>query len=124
MERKFDLEERCLDFSAAILVFINTMPTTPAGHHLSKQLLRSGTNPALQYGEVVGAESKADFIHKMGVAHKELRETRNNLRLQIKAKMMDPDVKENAWLLKECNELVLIFSASIKTAERNRLNKK
>lgn len=124
MERKFDLEERCLEFSAAILRFINTMPTTPAGQHLSKQLLRSGTNPALQYGEVLGAESKADFIHKMGIAHKELRETRNNLRLQVKAGMMDPEVKENAWLIKECNELVLIFSASIKTAERNRLNKK
>jgi four helix bundle protein len=123
MERKYDLEERCLEFSAAILRFINTMPTTQAGLHLSKQLLRSGTNPALQYGEVLGAESKADFIHKMGIAHKELRETRNNLRLQGKAKMMDPEVKENAWLIKECNELVLIFSASIKTAERNRLKK-
>lgn len=120
MERKYDLDERCVKFSAAILLYVNRMPKDEAGKHMGRQLLRSGTAPALHYGEVQGAESQADFIHKMRIALKELRESRNNLRVQFMAMLMDGGNEENAWLLKECVELVAIFAASVKTAERNK----
>ena len=123
-ERKYDLDDRCVEFGAAIVLYTDRMPKSTAGLHLGKQLLRSGTAPALHYGEVQGSESTADFIHKMKLALKELRESRNNLRVQFKAKLMDPSVKENAWLLNEAVELVAIFAASVKPAERNRDKKK
>lgn len=68
MERKYDLDERCVVFSAAVLVYVDRMPKTEAGRHMGRQLLRSGTSAALHYGEVQGAESQADFIHKMRIA--------------------------------------------------------
>lgn len=120
MERKYDLDERCVNFSAAILIYVDRMPKSEAGRHMGRQLLRSGTAPALHYGEVQGAESQADFIHKMRIALKELRESRNNIRVQFIAKLMDGSQKENATLLNECVELVAIFAASVKTAERNK----
>lgn len=124
MERKYDIDDRCVEFGAAVVLFTDRMPRTMAGLHLGKQLLRSGTAPALHYGEVQGSESTADFIHKMKLALKELRESRNNIRVQFKAKLMDPFVKENAWLLQECVELVAIFAASIKTAQKNKDQRK
>lgn len=119
MERKFDIEERCIVFAAAVVKHTDSMPNTRAGNHLAGQLLRSGTAPALHYGEVQGAESPRDFIHKMSVALKELRESQSNLRVQVLAGMMDMNNTDHAWLIKECGELVAIFTASVKTAERN-----
>ncbi|HQV39627.1 MAG: four helix bundle protein [Flavobacteriales bacterium] len=123
MERKYDLDDRCVEFGAQIVLYTDKMPRSVAGNHLAKQLLRSGTAPALHYGEVQGSESTADFIHKMRLALKELRESRNNMRIQAKAELMDFSKKENAWLLNESVELVAIFAASVKTAERNRKDK-
>lgn len=119
MQRKYDLDERCVAFGAAIVLYTDKMPRTMAGLHLGKQLLRSGTAPALHYGEVQGAESTADFLHKMKLALKELRESRNNLRVQAKANMFDLNKMENAWLMQECVELVAIFAKSVKTAQTN-----
>lgn len=119
MERKFDIEERCVVFAAAVVKHTDNMPNTRAGNHLAGQLLRSGTAPALHYGEVQGAESPSDFIHKMSVALKELRESQSNLRVQVLAGMMDMNNTDHAWLIKECGELVAIFTASVKPAERN-----
>ncbi len=119
MERKYDIEERCIVFAAAIVRHTDNMPNTKAANHFAGQLLRSGTAPALHYGEVQGAESPRDFIHKMSGALKELRESKNNLRVQVLAGMMDVNNSEHAWLLQECGELVAIFTASVKTAERN-----
>ena len=119
MERKYDLEERCCVFAAAVVKHTDNMPNTKAGNHLAGQLLRSGTAPALHYGEVQGAESPRDFIHKMSGALKELRESKNNLRVQVLAGIMDTKNQEHAWLIQECGELVAIFTARVKTAERN-----
>ncbi len=123
MDRKYDLDDRCVEFGAQVVICTDKMPRSVAGTHLAKQLLRSGTAPALHYGEVQGSESTADFIHKMRLALKELRESRNNMRIQVRAKLMDLSKTENAWLLNESVELVAIFAASIKTAERNRKDK-
>jgi len=81
LERKFDLEERLIDFASNIVDVAEALPNTIAGNHLAGQLVRSGTAPALQYGEAQAAESRQDFIHKMKVALKELRETYNCSRI-------------------------------------------
>jgi four helix bundle protein len=81
MEKKFDLEERLIAFAAVMIDVSEALPKTFAGNHLGGQLLRSGTSPALHYGEAQAAESPADFIHKMKVCLKELRETYNCLRV-------------------------------------------
>ncbi len=119
MERKYDIEDRCIAFAAAVVKHTDNMPNTRAGNHLTGQLLRSGTAPALHYGEVQGSESPRDFIHKMSVALKELRESKSNLLVQLLSNMMDMKNTDHAWLIKECGELVAIFTASVKTAERN-----
>ncbi len=72
---KYDLEERLIDFLVLIIEIVNEMPNSKAGNHLSGQLVRSGTSVSLNYGEAQSAESKKDFIHKMKVILKELRET-------------------------------------------------
>jgi len=119
MERKYDIEDRCIVFGAEIVKLTDNLPNTKAASHLGGQLLRSGTAPALHYGEVQSAESPRDFIHKMGMALKELRESKNNMRVQALAGLMDLNKPEQAWLMKECSELIAIFNASIKTAEKN-----
>ena len=74
-EKTYDLDERLIEFAVDIIRFTELLPVTKAANHLGGQLLRSGTAPSLNYGEVKGAESQKDFIHKMKVCLKELRET-------------------------------------------------
>ena len=72
-EREYDLQERFVDYRTIALS--EALPETKTGKHISSQILRSGTSPAPNYGEAQSAESRADFIHKLKVALKELRET-------------------------------------------------
>ncbi len=65
--KKYNLEERLIDFSILILDVIEQLPNDKIGNHLGGQLLRSGTSPALNYGEAQSAESRNDFIHKMKI---------------------------------------------------------
>ncbi len=116
MENKFDLEERLIDFASVIIDTSEALPKTRAGDHLGGQLLRSGTSPALHYGEAQAAESPADFIHKMKVCLKELRETYNCLRLINKKNWVREGL---VAVLKQSNELVANFVASVATAQRN-----
>ncbi|MGA0560086.1 four helix bundle protein [Larkinella sp. VNQ87] len=115
-ERKFDLEDRLIDFSAVVIAVVEALPTTKASSHLGSQLLRSGTAPALHYGEAQSAESQKDFIHKMKGALKELRESRINLRILDKVNLLN---ETGQITLTECTELIRIFKKSIETAERN-----
>jgi len=117
-ERKFDLEERLISFAVSVIHISENLADTKAGNYLGMQLMRSGTSPALHYGEAQSAESPKDFIHKMKVVLKELRETMNALRI-IKRKPLTTgiDITENS--LKECNELISIFVTGIKTAQNN-----
>ncbi len=124
MERKYDIEDQCVAFGAAIVRFTDGLPSTLASKHLGGQLLRSGTAPASHYGEVQGSESPKDFVHKMSIALKELRESKNNMRIQSLSGLMDPKKPEHEWLMKECSELIAIFNASIKTAQKNNSLKK
>ena len=89
-----------------------------AGRYLSGQLVRSGTSPGIHYGEAQAAESRKDFIHKMKVILKELKETRGNLKMTARAKLhKSPEFIESGIL--ECSELIAIFVKSIQTAKRN-----
>ena len=116
---QYDLEERLIDFSVLIIEIVNEMPNTKAGNHLVGQLVRSGTSVSLNYGEAQSAESRRDFIHKMKVVLKELRETFVNLRIIHKSKLY---VDENKIIKakQENNELISIFVKSIETAEKNK----
>ena len=75
MEKKYDLKDRLIDYAVRIIRLSENLPNTRVGNHISGQILRSGTSPAPNYGEAISAESRADFIHKLKVALKELRET-------------------------------------------------
>lgn len=70
------LTERLLDFTVRIIKLVNSLPKTPIGRHIGGQVLRSGTSPGSNYEEACGAESRSDFIHKLGIVLKELKETR------------------------------------------------
>jgi four helix bundle protein len=116
--KKFDLEERLIEFSVLIIEIVNEMPNTKAGNHLSNQLVRSGTSPALNYGEAQSGESRKDFIHKIKIVLKELRETLICLKIIQRTKLYKTEKKILA-VLKECDELVSIFVKSVETAQKN-----
>jgi four helix bundle protein len=117
-ERRFDLEERLLRYTASIVRLTDQLPNTRAGNHIAGQLLRSGTSPLPNHAEAEGAESRSGFIHKMGICHKELRESRRWLRL-IRHVPLLTDCEEIDRVLAETDELVRIFAASIRTARSN-----
>ncbi|MDN3203180.1 four helix bundle protein [Algoriphagus sediminis] len=119
MERKYDLEERLIDFASEIISFTDTLVSSKAGNHVGSQLLRSGTSPALNYGEAQSGESRRDFIHKIKIVLKELRESRVALKIIAKSNLTTEN-KRNEKLLDECNQLISIFVKSIETAERNK----
>lgn len=118
-KKKYDLEERLISFAVMIIELVESMPGTKAANHLAGQLLRSGTSPALNYGEAQSAESRNDFIHKLKVALKELRESLVCLKIIYKAKIFTSEEKI-LIALKETDELVAIFVTSTKTADNNR----
>ena len=121
--RVFDLEERLLEFACVIIDISEKLPNTRSGNHVAGQLLRSGTSPYSNHGEAESAESSDDFIHKLKVCLKELRETRRWLRLIHRKDWLTshPQLK---WTLVEVEELIRIFVASIRTAKQNQLRGK
>ncbi len=114
-----DLEGRLIDFAVRIICLAETFPKTKAGNHIAGQLIRCGTAAAPNYGEAQDAESRADFIHKMKVSLKELRETKIWLLIAGKAGLVKPaSILEP--LIDENNQLISIFVASVKTAKKNK----
>ena len=117
--RKNNLEDRLVAFAVNIIDLSESLPKSYAGIHLGKQICRSGTSPALNYAE---AESRADFIHKIKVVLKELRETSVCLKI-ITLKGFETNEKTK-HLLDENHELISIFMTSAKTAKTNLLKEK
>ena len=95
-KRIFDLEERLIDFAVRIIRIAESLPKTRAGNHITGQLIRCGTSPAPNYGEAQSAGSRSDFIHKMKVCLKELRETRIWLLMIVKVNLIKPTSKLDA----------------------------
>src|SRR5436190_14137250 len=109
------LEERLIEFAVMVLDLSADLPKTPAGRHISSQIMRSGTASAPNYAEARGAESRADFVHKLGIVHKELNETSVWLRILVK-NVAEKKEKISA-ILAENLELTRIIAASLKTAK-------
>jgi len=119
MNAKYDLEERLLDFTCGVIDVVESLVRTRAGNHIGGQLIKSGTSPAGNYAEAQSAESRADFVHKLKIVLKELRESRVWL-IVIQRKKPSRTPARTAEVLSECEELIRIFHKSIATAERNR----
>jgi four helix bundle protein len=120
MPREYNLEERLVDIAVAVIRLVDSLPNTKAANHLGGQLLRSGTSPALNYGEAQSSESRKDFVHKFKIILKELRESLVCLKILRKSNLFDASETLDR-LSRECNELVSIFVKSIETAEKNNL---
>ncbi len=114
---KYDLEKRLIEFSVLIIEIVNETPNSKSGNHLSEQLVRSGTSVSLNYGEAQSGESRKDFIHKMKIVLKELRETYICLKIIHKTKLYKTETKI-AKAKKENDELISIFIKSIETAQK------
>jgi len=117
---KFNLEERLINFAVLILEITEKLPETKGSSHLSGQLVRCGTAPALHYGEAQSAESRKDFIHKMKIALKEMRESMICLKIIERKRYLTDHSIVNS--LSELNELISIFVKSIETAKTNLKN--
>jgi len=115
---KHDLEERLISFAVLIIEIVEEMPDTKAANHLAGQLLRSGTSSALNYGEAQSGESRRDFIHRIKIVLKELRESYICLKIIYRTKLYKEDKKINS-ALNESNELIAIFVKSVETAQKN-----
>ena len=123
MNAKFDLESHLSAYATAIVRFTDEMNHSPAGSHVARQLLRSGTAALPNHGEAQAAESPADFIHKMSICLKELRESRRWLMLSRQVPLVKSPEKVDP-LLQENDELIRIFYASVATARRRMLRPK
>jgi four helix bundle protein len=115
--RAVELEERLIDFAVRIVRLSASLPRTAAGKHIAGQILRSGTSPAPNYGEARGAESRADFVHKLRIVLKELNETFIWLRIIERSKMLKRELLVD--IIQENGDLCKIFTASLNTAHRH-----
>ena len=113
-----DLSERLLSFAARIGKVVDALPDTRMARHIAGQLVRCGTSPAPNYEEARAAESRADFVHKLAICLKELRECRCWIKLIIKTDLL-PEHKVGE-LLDECEQLCNIMGRSIVTARENK----
>ena len=121
-ERKFDLEERLIDYAILISDLIEQLPNSKLCNHIGGQLIRSRTSPALNYGEAQSAESTNDFIHKLKIILKELRES--NICLKMLLRKSYPEIEDLIIRAQtETNELISIFVKSIQTAKANSTKK-
>ena len=107
------MEERLISFAVRIIKLSTCLPKTPAGKHIAGQILRAGTSPAPNYGEARGAESRADFIHKIRIVFKELNETSIWLRIIERSQLLKGELLVD--IVQENGDLCKIFADSIKT---------
>lgn len=118
-KKKFDLEDRLVNYTCRMIDLVEALPNSRAGNYIAGQLIKSCHSPTFNYGEVQAAESRNDFIHKMGIVLKELKECRTALKIILKNGMIKPkDRLEEAF--KETEELIAIIAKSISTAKSNK----
>ncbi len=117
-DRKFDLEDRLVEFAVLVSNLAERLPRTPVARQVANQLIRSSTSAAPNYGEAHNAESRRDFIHKMSICLKELRETLVWLKFAKRKGYAKANELDDA--LRESDELVRIFAAGVRTATGNK----
>ena len=120
--RKYDLEDRLVEYSCRMIDVVDALPNTRAGNYIAGQLIKSCMSPTFNYGEVQGAESRNDFVHKLAVVLKELKECRSALKIIMKKALIKP-ISKLEGIYKETEELVAIMAKSIDTANKNKLFK-
>ncbi|WP_396636357.1 four helix bundle protein [Maribacter sp. R77961] len=111
-DKKFDLEDRLVDFAAAIVIFCKDLPSDMTGQYYGNQLLRSGGSSALNFGEAQGTNTKRDYINKASICLKELKESRVNLKILHKVEYGITSKRDN--LLDEVEQLIRIIATIIK----------
>jgi four helix bundle protein len=116
--KKYDLEDRLIDFTINCSIIVEDLPPSKLANHVGGQLIRSSSSSALNYGEAQSAESPNDFIHKLKVVLKELRESRVCLKIFLRKPLISSQKVQPT--LDECNELIAIFLKSIETANKNK----
>jgi four helix bundle protein len=115
LDRADGLEGRLIDFAVKIIDLSKRLPKSSAGKHIAGQILRSGTSPAPNYGEARGAESDADFIHKLKIVLKELNETSIWLKIIRSGRLLENE--EVDVVMDENTQLAKIINASIRTVK-------
>jgi four helix bundle protein len=115
----YNLEDRFVEYGCRMIDVVEALPNTRAGNYIAGQLVKSCISPTFNYREVQGAESRNDFIHKLGVVLKELKECRTALKIIRRKELIKP-VKRTDELVEETEQLVAIIAKSIETAEKNR----
>jgi four helix bundle protein len=120
--RKYDLEDRLVDFTCRMIDVVEALPGTRSGNYIAGQLIKSCHSPTFNYGEAQAAESPKDFVHKMGVVLKELKECRTALKVIYKKEMIKP-VNKLDGINKETEELIAIIAKSVATAKKNIISK-
>ena len=118
-DRKFDLEDRLVNYTCKMIDIVESLPNSRSGNYISGQLIKSCHSPAFNYGEAQAAESRNDFIHKMGVVLKELKECRTALKI-IQIKEMIKPKEKLSQVFEETEELIAIVAKSIATAKKNK----
>ena len=121
-QRVYDLESRLVEYSVRMLLVVEALPNTRIGNYIAGQLIRSCSSPAFNYGEAQAAESRNDFIHKMKIILKELKECRIALRIIVRKEIIAP--ARLVPIQKETEELIAIIAKSIETAVNNRTDLK
>ncbi len=116
--KKFDLEERFINYTIEISNIVDDIDNSKLGIYIAGQLIRSGSSPALNYGEAQSAESRKDFVHKLKIVLKELKESRICLKI-IKQKPLSKNIILLDSVMKETEELIAIVFKSIETAKSN-----
>ena len=118
-QRKYHLEDRLVNYTCRMIDVVEALPNTRAGNYIAGQMVRSCHSPTFNYGEVQAAESRNDFIHKISIVLKELKECRTALKI-VRTKEMIKPVKKLEAIYKETEELIAIVAKSISTAEKNK----
>ena len=115
---KYDLEERTASFAESVIDIVKTIITTPVNRRIITQLVGSSGSIGANYCEANEAESKKDFMHKIGICKKEIKETRHWLRLLLKS---NPENKEEiSRVSQEVQELLLIFSKILSSSKKGK----
>ncbi len=116
MAKGDDIQERLITFSVHAMELCDCLPKTPSGRNIHAQLSRSACAAAPNYAEARGAESRNDFVHKLGVTFKELNESEVWLKMILQKGLID--VRQVQPVLEECSRLCRIIAASRTTASR------
>jgi len=116
--KTYDLEDRLVEWTCRMIDVVEALPTSRAGNYIAGQLIKSCHSPTFNYGEVQGAESRNDFIHKLGICLKELKESRTALKIILRKGMIKKEKLSSIYI--ETEELIAIIAKSIDTAEKNK----